>query len=862
MSGAGVDEGELGRGAGDSEAYMKKPFEDRLSDKPFEELVERLTRRFERDPELQFEIRQELRTHLEDCAAEFAASGMKPDAAQAEAKKALGNEDEIADQLWQANRRRLKVRKAAKWAAGLTIIPAAGASAIAIGWGALSCLAIVASSLFLFAGTMGYSAPPGDFDLTHKVALSIAQVRLNHVLSRLTPPERTLFDGPKMGEVERLEWSRNIAESHGNDPVYWANYAIQAGDDSTRASCCADSPGIPTAQALEIIDRAQQTEPDNALYPMMKASALINPSFKFIDPPSYNPNDLSPYLFAVAVPGKKHLEIFGLDPLEISDPTALKQRLQQLHVAAGKPYFQSHILDLSQRRLELLPRPSTLADWAISRGFETYQIWPHLSSMRTLTDVAEWAAYQAPVAGDAQKARGIISDTQRFSILAAQHSPMALELLVADGMYEQTLVAEAVVERQLKETQKSQAAIQATVAAQQFRLNLENNSSWQDRGDVGDFFAISSAGASPDAPPSYAGDYELTDRLMLSVLEMVLLAAAIATGIGSVGRQWWDRRRAALLFIGWKRAIAIALIATLSPVAVYGIYANFTPLGGRQVYVELSFERLLLEYSLVAATVLILLRLLTNRAVRKRAKEIGDSEIRPSPVGWIRISIGSLLGVGSAIYFFLWQHAIAQPTQDAMNGIEVLGASLGILVLVYGVSWLWWRNEGEVPLPWWNMVRPGLGCVLGAALLAAAAWIWLASDVRDGGERYLAAATVINSILGTILTALGVWQFIVQRRVEQKASTTTPRFGLGLATAPVLAAAALCLGLAVIPLNFEESHLVSSLNEQGLTAAISPGWLTNGRWQALADRFTQLARDEDAINATAPPALPASVPTP
>ncbi|MGA2233713.1 MAG: permease prefix domain 1-containing protein, partial [Tepidisphaeraceae bacterium] len=668
---------------------MSQPVEDEPKIKPFEELVERLTRRFERDPELQFEIRQELRTHLEDCAAEFAATGMKPDAAQAEAKKALGNEEEIAEQLWQANRRRLKVRKAAKWAAGLTVIPAAGASAIAIGWGALSCLAIVASSLFLFGATQGYEAPASSFDLTHKVALSIAQVRLNHALSGLTPQQRTLFDGPKMGILERLDWSRNIAESHGNDPVYWANYAIQAGDDSMRYPSTSDSPGITAAQALEIIDRAQQTEPDNALYPMMKASALIFTSFKFVDPPDYNPKALTPYEFAVAVPGKKEPEVFALDPFEITDPTVLAQGLQQLHIAAGKPYFQSHMLDLSQRRLELLPRPSTFADWAISRGFESYQtFWPHLNSMRLMTVVAGWAAYQAALAGDGQKARSIIADARRFSILAAQHSPTAIELLVADGMYEQALVAEAVVERQLKEPQKSQAAIQAALATQQFWISLQSNGSWRDRGGTDDIFAIFKSNLSPDAPPSYAGDYELADRLSLSVLEMVMVAAALFAGVGSVGLQWFDRRRAALLFIGWKRVLAIALIATLAPVAVYGVYANLTPLGGRQVDVTWSAERLILEYALVTATMLILLRVFTNRAVQKRAREIGDDAMRPRPVGWIRISLGSLLAIGSVTYFFLWHHAIAQPTQDAMNGIESLGGSLGILVLVYGLSWL------------------------------------------------------------------------------------------------------------------------------------------------------------------------------
>ena len=91
----------------------------------FEDLVERLTARLRVDPELRMDVANELRAHLEDAAEEFRQAGAGEAEAAAQAIAALGEEASLAEQLWQANRGRIRFRRAAKWAARATLVPAA-----------------------------------------------------------------------------------------------------------------------------------------------------------------------------------------------------------------------------------------------------------------------------------------------------------------------------------------------------------------------------------------------------------------------------------------------------------------------------------------------------------------------------------------------------------------------------------------------------------------------------------------------------------------------------------------------------------------------------------------------------------------
>ena len=108
----------------------------------FDALIEQATARLSADPELQLEVAHELRTHLEDSAAEFRAAGLGEEESVARAAEAFGNPGEVAEKLLAANRKRMRVRRITRVAAGLTLGPVAAALAISFGWGAMTSLVL------------------------------------------------------------------------------------------------------------------------------------------------------------------------------------------------------------------------------------------------------------------------------------------------------------------------------------------------------------------------------------------------------------------------------------------------------------------------------------------------------------------------------------------------------------------------------------------------------------------------------------------------------------------------------------------------------------------------------------------------
>lgn len=81
----------------------------------FTDILARATHRLRIDRELQLDVEHELRTHLQDAAAEYRDAGHPPDEADDLAARALGDPDDVADQLWRANRGRIRLRAWARW---------------------------------------------------------------------------------------------------------------------------------------------------------------------------------------------------------------------------------------------------------------------------------------------------------------------------------------------------------------------------------------------------------------------------------------------------------------------------------------------------------------------------------------------------------------------------------------------------------------------------------------------------------------------------------------------------------------------------------------------------------------------------
>jgi hypothetical protein len=241
----------------------------------FDDLLKRLTERFKIDSELRLELMQELRSHLETGSAEYRSAGLPPVEADAQAARALGEEAQLAQQLWDANRRRLRQRAAARWG-GAALLPAAVAATLLLVVGLLATLRPVLS-LLSGGNTVVYAlreiaetAQPSDL--------------LTPSLSSLTPEQRFIFEGD--GAPTRLARDKAVADRWPENPVYYGNYVatlftdLRIGDRELKAE-----PSI--GELVRILDRGEQLAPDDGFYNLLKAHVLLCSSSTIDDDPNH-----------------------------------------------------------------------------------------------------------------------------------------------------------------------------------------------------------------------------------------------------------------------------------------------------------------------------------------------------------------------------------------------------------------------------------------------------------------------------------------------------------------------------------------------------------------------------------------------
>ena len=159
-----------------------------------EELIERATRRLEVDRELQLDIAQELRAHLDDLTDEFRRAGDSREKAIATAAKAIGDPDELSEKLWQANRKRMRLRGVLRWLARVALVPAA---------------VIIVVGL---AARLRESHRP-DYSMD---ALASSMVGL-------TEDKKFILQGDPSA-ADRVDRAKSVSGRWPDDPVFYAHY--------------------------------------------------------------------------------------------------------------------------------------------------------------------------------------------------------------------------------------------------------------------------------------------------------------------------------------------------------------------------------------------------------------------------------------------------------------------------------------------------------------------------------------------------------------------------------------------------------------------------------------------------------------
>jgi hypothetical protein len=608
-----------------------------------DELIHLLTDRLSPDPELQRDVAAELRAHLEDCAAEFRQAGQSDEQAAASAAKAMGDPRELSDQLWQANRGRMRLRGVLRWAAGAALLPAAVA-AVAI--------------LVL---THGWPLRP---DL---------QFGSSWAPERLTKDQAFLLYGDPQAR-SRLEEAKSISDRWPDNPVYYGNYAIH---QLTVWEGINGTPPPHLAEGLAMLDKGERIDPKNAYYNYAKASWLIRASSTLADDPkhTYELRDAR---------GQVTTRPFSL--ITIQDPAMFRRGLEEFRRGLAKPFFASRSIDMTNERLALLPQHQKFLDVVREAEMTAETILPDLQGWLGLGK--SLSAYAlARVGTDGQEAIGLTRSAVAMADQMGKGSQTLIEMFVAVSIRATALASERRVYAELGRQNMAKQAQQELDRQQDLIRDIRSRPSL-DRDQIkhtGMLWSLVTP-ALPGlranfAPLRTAETWAVTQFALLELLAVLVVISAALAVISAVS--WAINRRQnrpMLLFVGWRRIARICLLSIVLPLAVYGVYAYAVTAPPDAYGLNCSAGRVVMEFAVVVSVVCTLLLGLSYTAVRKRCEELGLEVPPPRHLRkrWIVVLLASLLAlavIGYEIYWWSWIPT-ARPGEWAGPWYEWAGVSV------------------------------------------------------------------------------------------------------------------------------------------------------------------------------------------
>jgi hypothetical protein len=602
--------------------------------KRMDDLIQAVTYRFGPDAELQREIVRELRAHLEDSIAAARAGGMDEAHAEEAAVRAFGDPEEIGEKLWQANRRRMRLRAMAKWTGRLVLMPA----------GILLAVWLCAAMVELAGVLLLASELTGDLSLVGAVKAFLP----DKLIEEMHPRNVAARNGLKEDERLLLEasyslekWER-LVRLHPDNPLYRARqYAVLLSSFRARNIDTLAPSDKNFAQAQAILDAGERADPENAFWNYMKADLLMYKSgaAKQEEDPS----------FTFTLPAGNRTTMGHGERLVFADRAMFERGLDEYRKGLTKPFYRSYAIDINEESLALRKPPTTLLDELCLVQEWAGILLPDLAPMRNMSrGVMAYAALLIKE-GHPQEAEVLVRTAPVAGVQLGAAGRLIIDLLVADAMRLITLrQGAALYERLGKRDLAEQALALARKESQQegsFFQRLDQSESGVEElkfvAARAGFFGSRFLSVAPLADRSIMTDLRraerfLAERVALGCLALLYLIAVGWLGVQTLWSLWRHRKDTGgpkLYFIGWRRLAWIALIAVALPLAAYVVLTRAFAGGSAHYGINYQPARVVLEMGGAALLIFGLSLFLGRRAARLscRAAAIADrAEFRMS----------------------------------------------------------------------------------------------------------------------------------------------------------------------------------------------------------------------------------------
>ena len=636
----------------------------------FEDYIEAVTRRLRPDPELHMDVVREVRAHLEDAAEEARARGLSDEEAAEAALAAFGEADEIAGALWEANRGRMRLRAVLKWAARVTLLPAA-----------LLVALYICSTYF----RQFYQVAP--------IALRMrsSSAWLAYMLPRSDPPElqpRKDLTPRERFEFEHISWGLSDAQAllklDPSNPSFHAHH-VQLPVTQKQPWMAADQ----LEATLIALERAESVEPQNAFYNYLRAGALMARSSHRV------PEDEICFEYAQWDGGKK--EECGLGLL-IEDRATFEDAISEVLRGVKKPYCDSRVFDLVRRKIRLAKSPATLTDQLGLRAYVGGTRLVGLTPMRRMIESLPAYAAQLASEGRREEAIELLEIVDRPAVQMGAGAQAVIELMVARAVLVDTLGQMPVIYRRLNMPERAMQARERFERENERRNSLRRE---RHRGEIPQeevkrygFLYSSLASSFPGVDHSHFGrpltalEHLMSDGVALAVLEALLLLLALRCAAATGWNLWRYRKRAdgpKLFFVGWRRVAGIVLLGLILPIGVYAAYSRLAPFSSMRYGIQHYPYWVALEKATLVALILIVILAASYRAIRARCRDAGMEAPAKGFFNPLRsraaILCAALLAAASTANFLFTGHVYGR---DFLAGW--LTAAIVLFALVY-VLW-------------------------------------------------------------------------------------------------------------------------------------------------------------------------------
>lgn len=353
------------------------------------------------DPELRFDIRKELASHIRAAAEARRAEGKSDEESTDLALQSFGPATEIAADLLSANRRRLQMRAWARLAARSLLVPAAVVVALVIGYSQMQAWASrsILRELVTVKSSGIDQSPPGRF-------LGVLALCQRETGTSPLRDERVkfLFSGD-LTRSSMADQQKAIWESDPTNRMYFGNYI----------TCLVKETRDPTNRqdiiaVEEALRKGEQLDPDNARYNYLLAS----------------------YWLQLACEMKNKKEADGKNWVEwvVRDRALLDKAMVEFQEGQHKPFLKTYTRDMQAFRSSLLRPSRTMAESIAKIGMVAGILLPDTGRYRTLARASVLYGQQLLAEGKKDEAMVFLESWYPFSVQMIENSWTLIEELV------------------------------------------------------------------------------------------------------------------------------------------------------------------------------------------------------------------------------------------------------------------------------------------------------------------------------------------------------------------------------------------------------------------------------------------------